>query len=387
MYISCSAEQRTLEIPDKGEMKIAGYWSPQLGLYSQPVLLQWEAGKVSSLQPLEDYKTIYKGREEWHAYFLLPGWIDSHVHLSLDSLDFFQCLENWNQPALIEKNVKLYLQSYLDNGIIAIRDGGDLPGFAWQAKNKVKEGLWQGPEVVSVHEAVGRAGMYGRFLGRGFPDLSKWRKNEKDFFAQGLDQLKVIVTGLIRFDDFHKVGPSQWTVKELKELVKTAHDRGILVMAHASGEEGISLAIEANVDSIEHGYYMTTDQLELMREKGIAWVPTVAPIGNILKYPSNRYSAHEIDTLKRILDRQLETICKAYSLGVRLGVGTDAGAYQVPHGESLSDELDWMIKAGIPKLEVYRRATSENAQILGRPELGRLDVGTPMNQLQLVKEL
>lgn len=387
MYILCSAEQRPLAIPDQGEMKIAGYWSPELGLYSQPVLLRWEGGKVSSLQPFREIKHPYQGGEEWNSYFLLPGWLDAHVHLSLDSLDFFQCLENWNQPGLIEETIQSYLQSYLDRGITAIRDGGDLPGFAWLAKKKVQEELWPGPEVISVREAVGRSGMYGRFLGRGFRDLSQWRRAEEDFFAQGLDQLKVIVTGLIRFDDFRRVGPSQWSGEELKELVEAAHRRGIPVMAHASGEEGISLAIEAHVDSIEHGYYMTTDQLELMREKGIAWVPTVAPIGNILKYPTPRYSAHELDTLKRILAGHLEKIYEAYSLDVRLGVGTDAGAYEVPHGGSLYDELAWLVKAGIPKLEVYRRATSENARILGRPELGRLEPGTSLNRLQLVKEL
>ena len=158
-------------------------------------------------------------------------------------------------------------------------------------------------------------------------------------------------------------------------------------MAHASGEAGILLAIAAGVDSIEHGYYMTTGQLERMREKGIAWVPTVAPIGNLLKYPTDRYSSHEIDTLKRILETQLAKIHQAYQLNVRLGVGTDSGAYQVPHADGLYDEMDWMVKAGIPKVEVYRMATQQNAQILGISELGRLDVGTPMCLLQLVNEL
>jgi len=234
---------------------------------------------------------------------------------------------------------------------------------------------------------VNRAGKYGRFLGRGFKDSLEWREKERDFFGQGLDQLKIVVTGLIKFDEFQGVGPIQWAIEDLAEFVEAAHGRGIPVMAHASGEEGISVAIAAGVDSIEHGYYMTTGQLERMREKNIAWVPTVAPIGNLLKYPTDRYSTHEIDTLKRILEAHLTKIHEAYHLNVRLGVGTDSGAYQVPHAESLYDEMDWMMQAGIPKLEVYRMATHENARILGSPELGRLDVGTPMSLLQLVSSL
>jgi len=386
MYISCSAERKIFEIPDEGEAIIAGYWSHELDLHSQTVLLKWKDGKVNSLQSLGHLESYHEKSLQWNSYYLLPGWLDAHVHLALDSLDFNQCLENWAQPSLIEDNIKRFLQRYLEMGIVAIRDGGDLPGFSWMAKNRVNEGVWSGPRVISVREAVNRAGMYGRFLGRGFKHLLEWREKEIDFFGQGLDQFKVIVTGIIRFDDFQRVGPTQWTVEELRELVEAAHKRGILVMAHASGEEGISVAIAAGVDSIEHGYYMTTRQLELMREKNIAWVPTVAPIGNILKYPSGRYSSHEIDTLRRILEAQLSSILEAYRLNVRLGVGTDAGAYQVPHAESLYDELDWMVKAGIPRLEVYRMVTHENARILGRPELGRLEIGTPMNQLQLVKD-
>jgi len=386
MHISCSAEQKIIEIPSDGEAVVAGYWSSELGLCSQPVLLKWQEGRVKSLHPLGQLGGYSNKTQPWDSYFIMPGWIDAHVHLALDSLDFYQCLENWAQPSLIEENIQGFLRRYLEKGIVAIRDGGDLPGFSWRAKSRVNEGVWSGPIIISVHEAVNRAGMYGRFLGRGFKDMVEWRDKEKDFFGQGLDQLKVVVTGLIRFDNFQVVGPTQWAVEELTELVEAAHGRGIPVMAHASGEEGISVAIAAGVDSIEHGYYMTTGQLEGMREKGIAWVPTVAPIGNILKYPTDRYSSHEIDTLKRILEAQLAKIHEAYHLNVRLGVGTDAGAYQVPHAESLYDEIDWIVQAGIPKLEVYRMATHENARILGSPELGRLDVGTSMSLLQLVND-
>lgn len=387
MYISCSAERKILVIPDQGEAIIAGYWSNELGMCSQPALLQWEDGKVKSLKSLSHLEGNPKTGLLWDNFYLLPGWLDAHVHLALDSLDFYQCLENWAQPELIEGNIKTYLQSYLEMGIAAIRDGGDLPGFSWTAKKRVKEGEWSGPRIISVHEAVGRAGMYGRFLGRGFQDLRDWQEKEIGFFDQGVDQLKVIVTGLIRFDEFQKVGPTQWTVAELKKIVAAAHERQILVMAHASGEEGISAAIAAGVDSIEHGYYMSTRDLEQMREKNTAWVPTVAPIGNILKYPADRYSPHEVHTLERILETHLAKINEAHSLKVRLGVGTDAGAYRVPHAMSLYDEIDWLVQTGIPKLEVYRMATYENARIFGKPELGRLDIGTPLNQLQLAADI
>lgn len=386
-YISCSAEQKILHIPNQGEAVVAGYWSPELGSCSQPIFLKWKEGKVSSLQLLNHLESYPSKTQLWDSYYLLPGWIDAHVHLALDSLDFYQCLENWAKPSLTEDNIQEFLLRYLERGIVAIRDGGDLPGFSWRAKNKVNEEVWLGPRIISVHEAVNKQGMYGRFLGRGFKNILEWREKEQGFFDQGLDQLKVVVTGLIKFDEFELVGPTQWSTEDLAELVEAAHQRGILVMAHASGEAGISIAITAGADSIEHGYYMTTGHLEQMREKGIAWVPTVAPIGNLLKYPTERYSPHEMDTLKRIQESHLAKILEAYQLNVRLGVGTDSGAYQVPHAVSLYDEMDWMVQAGIPKLEVYQMATRENARILGSSELGRLEVGTSMNLLQLVNDM
>ncbi len=384
MFISCSSERKILQIPDCGLAVIAGYWSPELGHCSVPVLLEWKEGKVSSLEHLNPSNIPLNKVHSWDSYTLMPGFIDAHVHLALDSIDFYKCLENWKKPWLIEDNVKELLRRYLEMGIVAIRDGGDLPGFSWLAKMRVTEQVWIGPKVVSVHEAITRRGMYGRFLGRGFESIDDWLKSRTDFFAQGVDQLKIIVTGIIRFDQYGVVGPTQWTVDELKELVESAHLREIPVMAHASGVEGISRAIEAGVDTIEHGYYMTPQHLEQMRTKNIAWVPTVAPIGNILKYPSNRYSNQELDTLKRILETHLVRIYEAYHLKVRLGIGTDAGAYRVPHAEGFFDEMTWMTQAGVPRTEVYRMSTEENARILSLPEYGRLDLGSPIDQLQLV---
>lgn len=388
MIISCSAAKKIWEIPDSGAARVGGYW-PGGNTVCQSSRVEWQNGKITSLMRWDEAIGVSSSKEvlNWQEYYLFPGWLDAHVHLALDSIDFYKCLENWQHNSLMEENIKDFLRHYMELGIVAIRDGGDLPGFAWLAKNKVESGEWQGPRILSVHEAVSKHGMYGRFLGRGFKDLGEWQEKRKLFFAQGMDQLKVIVTGLISFDIYDKVGPTQWSVEELREIVRNAHDQGIRVMAHASGEEGIQVAVAAGVDSIEHGYYMTTELLEGMLDKGIAWVPTVAPIGNLLKRANKRYSLAEKDVLKRILDGQLARIYEAYRLKVRLGVGTDAGAYLVPHGEALLDEMTWMAQAGIPTLEVRRLATAENAAIFGWQDFGTLQIGTPMNYLQLNDQL
>lgn len=407
MKISCRSKHEFWHIPESGEALLAGYWSPENGLVSQKSWVKWQKGKITALEPADTSvpfesialsdkvnsanrapspKTTVEASFAWNSYYLMPGWLDAHVHLALDGLDFYQCLDNWSRLELIEANIQSYLRHYLEQGIVAIRDGGDLPGFAWQAKQKVNSGQWLGPQILSVREAVQRKGKYGRFLGRGFNTIQEWQDTQEDFFAQGLDQLKIVVTGIIKFDTYGVVGPTQWSVGELKELVKSAHDRGILVMAHASGSEGISVAIEAGVDSVEHGYYLSTEQLKRMQAKGIAWIPTVAPIGNILKYDEGRYSEQEKSVLTRILQGHLARILEASQLKVSLGVGTDAGAFLVPHADAFFDELEWFNEAGLPKDEVLRSATQENARIFGWPDFGTLKIGCMMNQLQLSNE-
>lgn len=393
MKISCSSKNEIWNIPETGEARLAGYWSPEAGLISKECWIKWQEGKIIALQnfPCEvdsqndmtSSKSISRNSFNWDTYYLMPGWLDAHIHLALDSVDFYQCLDNWSRPELIHTNIQSYLRNYLERGFVGVRDGGDLPGFAWQAKQKVKCGEWLGPQILSVHEAVQRRGKYGRFLGRGFNTIQEWRDRQTEFFALGLDQLKIVVTGLIKFDTYGIVGPAQWEVEELKELVKSAHDRGISVMAHASGAEGIAMAIEAGVDSIEHGYYLTTGHLKRMQAKGIAWIPTVSPIGNILKYDTGRYTEQEKSVLTRILQGHLAKIQEAYHLKVSLGVGTDAGAFLVPHSESFFDELEWFEAAGLPKSEILKRATQENAHIFGWPEFGTLKIGSAMNLLQL----
>ena len=387
MFISCSCREEIWEIPRAGVACVAGYWNPEgFAPSSKPALIEWQDGILTSIK---DYEEIPKSEEvyNWANFYIMPGWLDAHVHLALDSIDFNKSLENWSQPTLMHENLEKILRRYLELGIVGIRDGGDLTGYGWLAKKKISEGKWVGPKVQSVREAVYRVGSYGRFLGAGFKDIEDWRAKRDDFFALGLDQLKVIVSGLISFRKLGVVGPVQWSLADLQQVVNDAHEKGIRVMAHVSGEEAITIAINAGVDSLEHGYYITRYQLTKMLEKGISWIPTVAPVGNLLVRATRRYTLEEKCVLRSILRRHLDSIYEAYQLKVSLGVGTDAGAYHVPHAESLLDEMMWFAQSGIPTLEVRRMASLENAKIMGWSDFGRLELGTAMDTLQLSDHL
>ena len=96
--------------------------------------------------------------------------------------------------------------------------------------------------------------------------------------AAGVDQGKILLSGIVSFEEYGRVERSRWTLEELKAVVREGHRLGLRMMAHASSAEAVELALRAGVDSIEHGYFITGEQLREMGARRIAWIPTIIPV-------------------------------------------------------------------------------------------------------------
>ena len=173
--------------------------------------------------------------------------------------------------SLIAQNIR----SAFRHGVLAVRDGGDAHGHVLRYMQE-NEGRGKDPVLVKT---AGRAwhqpGRYGSMLGR-HPGGAETLASA---FAQGpdpVDQVKVVNSGPNSLRAFARETPPQFTVDEMKELVRLAGQRGRKVMVHANGELPVRLALEAGCHSIEHGYFMGRENLALMAEKGAVWVPTLA---------------------------------------------------------------------------------------------------------------
>ena len=129
-------------------------------------------------------------------------------------------------------------------------------------------------------------------------------------------------------------------MEELQYIVSFCHDLGYSVMAHCSGRENIRNVITAGCDSIEHGYYMDDTCRELLLETGAVWVPTLATCGNLRG--CGRFNE---DAVTRITDCHMENVRLALEKGIHIAAGSDAGAYLVPHGKGLYDEVDLLKEA------------------------------------------
>lgn len=308
---------------------------------------------------------------------VLPPLVDCHVHLALDGVDFAAARRRREHPERIARQVRAGLEDTMRHGILAVRDGGDRECIALRCRDEVAAGKLCGPVIRTPGFALRKPHTYGSFLGRGI-NFDNLEEMLNGLVQHGVDLVKIIVSGVVSFREYGVVGPVQCTAGELAAVVDGARARGLPVMAHASSEAAVRLAVAAGVDTVEHGYFLNRDSLYLMAERGVAWVPTVVPVAARLNCREEKGGPGRQERLvvERTVHRQLVMIGEAASLGVTLGVGTDAGATGVRHGYGYLEELALYRRAGLSPAEIIRCATVNGARILGL-DWGRIEPGRP----------
>lgn len=307
---------------------------------------------------------------------LMPGLIDCHVHFALNCENLFEAIDDWhNRPELVMEKARLAAADFLAAGVLAVRDGSDKMNIGLQVKRRINEGSFPGPLVTATGQAIFRRGKYGDFLGPGVDSMADALTQVELFKETGINQLKLVLSGLVSFREYGAVGAPQFASPELTEIVAKAHHLGLKVMVHASSAAAVEIAVNAGVDSVEHGYFVETAQLERMAAKGIAWIPTLAPLGNLVSGGQMPYPGADADVIRKSFELQLERLYEAYSLRVNLGIGTDAGANQVLHGFSYHQELQYYSQAGLANDAIVRIATAASAKIIGQDKLGTIKPG------------
>ncbi|MDD3315533.1 MAG: amidohydrolase family protein [Syntrophaceticus sp.] len=302
---------------------------------------------------------------------VVPGLLDCHVHLALDGVS-----SPSPHRSVLRGRIRQKLASDLAYGIVAVRDGGDRDDIGLVCRDKVNNMELKGPVVMASGNAVRKKGEYGSFLGAGTTS-KELAKTMKKLLMKNINQVKVLVSGIVSFKEYGRVGKIQFSLQELEQIVKIAGEHGLKVMAHASSDEAVQLCIGAGVHSIEHGYFISEDSLKEMADRGIAWIPTVIPVAvqNQQRVPSKIGKAAVIE---HTYQRQLRMIRLAQHLGVLLGVGTDAGAAGVQHGVGYMQELQLYQETGLTLEETLLAATRNSAQIMGmKDSLGIIAPGRP----------
>jgi imidazolonepropionase-like amidohydrolase len=314
---------------------------------------------------------------------LLPCLIEAHAHMFLEGapIDFVQREQYLKEsPEKLLANARNRWHEILQTGVGAIRDAGDKhgTGLALAADAKLKIGqLSTTPFIDSPGAAIHHRGRYGAFMGKPIEDHEGPAACVASRVAEGADRIKLLVSGIINFKEGKVTAPPQMPINEVKALVAAAKENGRQTFAHASGTEGVEHSIEGGVNTIEHGFFITEDQLKKMRDRQIAWVPTFAPVqSQIDNATALGWDSTVVGHLKRIIEDHQQMLRKASEMGVKIVAGSDAGSGGVPHGVGFLDELVHMERAGMPAIAILRSATSVSGDVLQFPEkIGRISRG------------
>ncbi|MFA6543204.1 MAG: amidohydrolase family protein, partial [Limisphaerales bacterium] len=295
------------------------------------------------------------------APFVMPGLVEAHCHLFLDGAELDPQKRKAYLTAPLDEMLAVgrnSLEQNLAAGITLIRDAGDLHGVNTRLRSELAAGSGLRPALRSPGRALRKTGRYGSFMAVEAGDAESIVRTIRQL-APTADDLKVLLTGIIDFEKGCMKGGVQFSLEETLLIVRTARELGLRTYAHCSGAEGLGVAVEAGIDSIEHGFFMTCDILHAMAERSISWVPTFSPVQFQHDRPELAgWNAETVAGLRRILDNHCEHIALAEELGVPVVAGSDAGSYGVPHGRGLIDELFFQHRAGMSVDKVLASATS-----------------------------
>lgn len=317
---------------------------------------------------------------------LMPGLIDAHTHIVLHAGDYDdQILRETPEYRAIYGAVNARLT--LEAGVTTIRDlGNEGAGFADIAlRDAIADGLVPGPRILAAIQPVTSTGSY-RLVGyspyHAWPALSypadgpaEVRRQVRRLIEQGADVVKIYL------ESFEKrqlsadslTGALNYSQEELNVLVEEAHRAGARVAAHVYSDEGAHMAIEAGVDSIEHGLYLREETFRRMAEHGIYYVPT------LLVYEMWRdgeifggISEENRVKLTNTVEKHTATFQRALATPVPIVFGTDT--FEKPGTNAR--ELELMVRYGMPPLDALRAATSTAAALLGlEREIGTIEPG------------
>ena len=276
---------------------------------------------------------------------------DCHMHMVLDGVYWRGAIDR-HRNAVNTDWVKECLAQYQRLGFVYLRDGGDRWGVGAKARELAPQ---YGITYRTPLAPLCKRGHYGGFIGKTYGNFREYAELVRQQRAEGADFVKIMISGLMDFDRFGVLSEEGFPAEEIRELIHIAHEEGFAVMAHANGARTIEAAAAAGVDSVDHGAYGDHDALAAMKEAGTVWVPTLSTVGNL-----RGKGRFEETAVRKILDSALENVSQFASIGGHLAPGTDAGAWEVPHGslteyelltEALGTKTDEVLSKGIRTIQ------------------------------------
>ena len=322
---------------------------------------------------------------------LLPGFIDAHTHLTMMYREDYAraALDGLQKPIpqmALEASVNARVT--LMAGFTTVRDVGSRDYLDAGLRNAINNGTVPGPRMLVAVHAIGATG--GHCDETGFregavgpetgPEVGvvngadEARRAVRLAHKYGATVIKTCATGgVLSLAD--AVDTPQLTQAELDALVDEAHALRLKTAAHAHGNEGAKRAVLAGIDSIEHGSFLQDETLQLMKQKGTYYVPTLMAVQGLTEQIEKGVPIPPPIRVKAdaAIASVHKTFSKAVAMGVKIGLGTDAAVY--PHGRN-AEEFHQMVDLGMRPIDALKAGTSADAELLGLADkIGTLENG------------
>ena len=306
---------------------------------------------------------------------VLPGLFDMHVHLESETSK-----NNYIKPFTLNEadvayEAQVHAKTTLMAGFTTVRDLGG-SGVNTSLRNAINKGLVMGPTVYSAGKSIATTGGHADptngykadLMGHPGPDqgvingTAEAREAVRQRYKNGADVIKITATGGVLSVAKSSQNP-QFFEDELRAIVETANDYGMITAAHAHGDEGMQRAVKAGIKTIEHGTLMSEETMELMKEYDAYLVPTITAGKSVAEMAEieGYYPELVVPKAKAIGPQIQGTFEKAYKKGVNILFGTDAGVFK--HGLN-AKEFGYMVEVGMPPMEAIQSATIIPAQLL-----------------------
>jgi len=324
---------------------------------------------------------------------ILPGLFNNHAHLGWDGIHDLAQQSIFDSPEISAYKYCGNMLITLRAGVTTVRDlGVNATNIA--AKQAIEQGIFPGPRMLITGESIVQTGGHTYWTCREASGADEMRRAVRDQVKAGVDLIKIMAChDLLEFTD-----------EELEAVIDEAHRNGLPVTAHATFDAAIERVVRYGVDVIEHGGKMSDETIQMLVDRQIPIIPTLAPVVQQAQPEiARKYNIPEW----KIAERQeavgdptrYESLVRAAKAGVPIAFGTDAGSPAVGH-DIVAPELKFLVKLGIldGNYSALHAATSVAAKLnkledkLGSLEAGKLaDVivvgGNPLEDLDELEDV